>query len=177
MSHALRHDPRKYGLELDNEGWTSIEALLDAIRRTGQEWSTLNPDDMTEMMETSSKQRHEIDGTRIRALYGHSLPDKIDKERADPPEYLFHGTSPAAWGVIQSEGLQPMRRQYVHLARDEATAVAVGRRKAADPIILRVRAGDAHEAGVAFSLGNNAVWLADAVPAEFIAIYSPDVNS
>ena len=61
-----------------------------------------------------------------------------------------------------------MGRQYVHLSLDEETAIAVGRRKSPDPIILVVRAEDAWKAGVIFYAGNDKVWLADRVPPEFI---------
>jgi putative RNA 2'-phosphotransferase len=61
-----------------------------------------------------------------------------------------------------------MRRQYVHLSADVATALQVGRRKAAEPVLLLVHARAAAAAGVRFYLGNELVWLADTVPAEFV---------
>jgi len=71
--------------------------------------------------------------------------------------------------MIVSEGLKPMARQYVHLSVDEATAGAVGRRKGAAPVLLKVDAAAAHADGVVFYVGNEKVWLADTVPARFIA--------
>lgn len=32
VSHALRHEPWLYELELDGEGWTSVDDLLQALR-------------------------------------------------------------------------------------------------------------------------------------------------
>jgi putative RNA 2'-phosphotransferase len=61
-----------------------------------------------------------------------------------------------------------MRRQYVHLSTDEATAVQVGLRKADQPVILRISAQQASGSGVPFYPGNEQVWLADHVPAEYI---------
>jgi RNA:NAD 2'-phosphotransferase (TPT1/KptA family) len=43
-----------------------------------------------------------------------------------------------------------MRRQYVHLSLDAAMAMQVGKRKAREPVILGVRAGEAHRTGVRF---------------------------
>lgn len=63
----------------------------------------------------------------------------------------------------------PMGRQYVHLSVDRAMADAVGGRKAKSPTILSVRAHDAWAAGVPFYAGNDNVWLADHVPAAFLA--------
>jgi putative RNA 2'-phosphotransferase len=170
VSHALRHEPWLYELELDDEGWVFLEALLAAIHEQGPQWSQVGRDELTEMVALSAKRRHEIDGERIRALYGHSVPGRIVKIEADPPAQLFHGTSPGAWDMIQHSGLRPMGRQYVHLSVDVATAEQVGRRKSPAPVILTVQAEEAHGAGARFWRGNDLVWLADHVPAGFIAV-------
>jgi putative RNA 2'-phosphotransferase len=161
VSHALRHKPWLYELELDPEGWTPLADLLDAL-------PSVTRDDLVAMMAAADKQRFELDGDRIRALYGHSVPGRIVKRRAAPPAVLLHGTAPAAVPAIQRDGLLPMRRQYVHLSVDRETAAQVGGRRAARPVILTVRASDAHAAGVPFWHGNEMVWLAESVPPEFI---------
>lgn len=168
LSHALRHEPWLYELELDDAGWTDIGPVLAAMRRQPWAWPDLGEQDLVEMIRTGSKQRHEIAGSRIRALYGHSVPGRLHRTPAAPPALLFHGTSPSAAGRIAREGLRPMRRQYVHLSVDRETAQLVGARKAAAPIILAVRAADAAAAGIRFYAGNDKVWLADHVPAAFI---------
>ena len=43
-----------------------------------------------------------------------------------------------------------MNRQYVHLSADQATAQKVGARHAPTPVILEIRAAEAHQAGVRF---------------------------
>ena len=168
VSRALRHEPGRYELELDEAGWVPVNALLSAIHAQGAQWSQVNRDDLTQMIASSAKRRHEIDGERIRALYGHSVPGRVLKIQAEPPAQLFHGTSPRAWVAIQRSGLQPMGRQYVHLSVDAATAEQVGRRKSAKPVILTVQAARAHEAGTRFWRGNDLVWLADGVSPDFI---------
>jgi putative RNA 2'-phosphotransferase len=170
LSHALRHEPWQYELELDDEGWAPVEDVLNALRRERAEWGNLEVADLGRVIEKSEKQRHELRDDRIRALYGHSLPGRLTKVRAVPPDVLFHGTAPGAVASIRSSGLQPMGRQFVHLSVDEATAVLVGRRKSREPVILSVASGRAHvAAGIRFYKGNDKVWLADRVPPEFIA--------
>lgn len=169
VSHALRHAPWLYELELDEEGWVPVDALLAAIHEQGPRWSQVNREDLTKMIATSEKRRHEIDGERVRALYGHSVPGRVMKVEADPPSLLFHGTSPQAWAVIQQGGLRPMGRQYVHLSIDVGTAEQVGRRKSATPVILVIDAMRARAAGARFWRGNDSVWLADYVPSSVIA--------
>ena len=169
LSHALRHEPWLYELELDADGWAELAAVLAALRQERPAWHDLGAADLAEMIRQSSKQRYEMTDGRIRALYGHSLPGKLARVAAPPPAELWHGTAPATVAKIRAAGLLPMRRQYVHLSIDRATAHAVGRRKARVPTTLRIDAAAAARAGVAFYAGNDKVWLADQVPPQFIA--------
>jgi putative RNA 2'-phosphotransferase len=168
VSHALRHEPWLYELELDDEGWTDVDALLRALAAESKKWTGVSPEDLAAMMKAAQKQRFEMAGGRIRALYGHSVPGKLRRAAAAPPAQLFHGTAPGVVAKIRESGLLPMARQYVHLSVDEETALAVGRRKSAEPVLLVVAAKQAWDAGVAFYAGNDKVWLADSVPPAFI---------
>lgn len=168
VSHALRHEPWLYELELDDEGWTFVQPLLDALRRQDPEWASLQSRDLEEMIRSSSKKRHELRGGQIRAFYGHSLPGKLCKVPAIPPDVLYHGTSPELAEKILEEGLKPMGRQYVHLSTDQATAREVGIRKSSHPVILVIRAVRANQEGCLFYEGNENVWLADYVPGSVI---------
>ena len=168
VSHALRHEPWLYELELDDEGWVPVAQILAALRLQKDEWRELDVSDLEKMIDASSKRRHEIRNGRIRAIYGHSIPGKLKRKPSCPPTLLFHGTSPKTVPMIKVHGLLPMKRQNVHLSADEATAIEVGKRKAKQPMLLRVRALEAYESGVPFCEGNEKVWLADVVPSEFI---------
>lgn len=168
VSHALRHEPWAYELELDEEGWVPIEQLLESLRADDVRWSDLGKSDLEEMVAASSKRRHEIHNGRIRAIYGHTVPGKLKRNRSPPPALLFHGTSSKSLPEIKCRGLNPMNRQCVHLSNDEATATEVGKRKAKAPVLLRVLALEAFKNGVPFYEGNENVWLADSVPPQFI---------
>jgi putative RNA 2'-phosphotransferase len=165
---ALRHDPDRFGLTLDSEGWTPVEALLAALRQLRREWRDLTENDLADLIAQSAKKRYELRDGSIRAYYGHSFDEKIEKTPAEPPDTLFHGTSPDAAAVILAEGLKPMSRQYVHLSTDRQTAQMVGSRHTAAPVILIVQARAAYQSGVAFYLGNEDIWLANEIPPQFI---------
>lgn len=168
VSRVLRHEPRRYDVEVDEQGWASVERLLEGIRRRGGGWADIDRADLREMIDRCAKRRFEMDSGRIRARYGHSLPGRISQVEAAPPTLLFHGTSPRGWAAIRRTGLRPMGRQYVHLSIDVDTARQVGRRKSTTPVILVVRTTAARAAGTRFWLGNDQVWLADHVPTECI---------
>jgi putative RNA 2'-phosphotransferase len=65
-----------------------------------------------------------------------------------------------------------MGRQYVHLSPDRETAIRVGSRHAADPIVITVRATEAHQAGIAFYRPVAAVYMAEPIPPAFLDIDS-----
>lgn len=170
VSHALRHEPWLYELELDDEGWVSVDMLLEALREQREKWKYLTVGDIARMVESSDKRRFELKDGRIRALYGHSLPKKLLKRPATAPDELYHGTSPKAVQTIMRNGLKPMQRQYVHLSIDKTTAFQVGSRKANTPVILKIQAAKASDSGVRFYEGNQMVWLADHIPPDFIVV-------
>ena len=57
LSHALRHEPWLYELELDEEGWVEVAALLAALRSQRHEWRHLAQQDLVRVIETSDKRR------------------------------------------------------------------------------------------------------------------------
>ena len=170
VSHALRHAPWLYELELDEEGWVEVADLLEGLRNHRRQWANVGLDDLKQIMAESDKQRFEIKDGRIRAFYGHSVPTKLRHEPAQPPTLLYHGTADRTVAIINQSGLKPMNRQYVHLSADPATAAQVAQRKGGQSVILTVRAGAAYEQGIVFYHGNEMVWLADYVPPEFIEL-------
>lgn len=168
LSYILRHAPEKYGLELDEKGWVLVQDMLRALRNDRKYWTDVTLEDLQAAIASSDKQRHEIQNGKIRAIYGHSISEKIIKSPAIPPEILFHGTDPAIVETIQAKGLKPMSRQYVHLSADVETAIKVGKRKAQEPVILKIKARQACQNGTLFYQESNGIWLADVVPAEYI---------
>lgn len=167
ISYALRHVPWEYELEMDAEGWVSIEQLLDALHREN-DWKNLTQEDIQQMIDASDKKRHEIIGSRIRAFYGHSIPMKISKTQSRPPEVLYHGTARRFMKSIMDNGLSPQSRQYVHLSQDIEIAKSVGKRHDDKPCILIIDSLKAWNNGISFYYGNEKVWLADTVPSIYI---------
>jgi putative RNA 2'-phosphotransferase len=170
ISHALRHHPDQYGLTLDGSGWVALDDLVAAVARHSAEWRRLSAIDILEMMAAADKQRYEIRDGRIRARYGHSVAGRIENAPAVPPDRLYHGTTGAALARIRAEGLKPMRRQYVHLSPDVATATTVAKRRTPTPAIITVLAGCAHQAGVVFHCSNDLVWLAPEIAPRFLEL-------
>ncbi len=166
LSYVLRHRPDMIGLELDDEGWADIDALVDGAAKAGKR---LTREDLQEVVAMNDKQRFAIsaDGGSIRASQGHSVEVTLGYAPVEPPETLYHGTTPQFLDAIRRNGLKRMTRHHVHLSPDRETARAVGGRRGM-PVILEVASGDMARAGHLFYLSENGVWLTDDVPPGFL---------
>lgn len=179
LALILRHQPERFALAIDGEGWASLPEVMEILHGLPNfRWAT-RADVMTVVegggragstpLTGADKRRFELEGNRVRARYGHSFAQPmISYEPCIPPPVLYHGTSTEALASIRRGGLGPMERQYVHLSPDPEMAVRVGARHTGRPVVLTVRAAEAHAAGVAFYRADEAVYLAKHVPAEFL---------
>ncbi|WP_371677597.1 RNA 2'-phosphotransferase [Streptomyces sp. NBC_01276] len=164
VSKHLRHQPDRIGLVLDTQGWVEIDDLLRAAAAHGFRFTRAELD---HVVASNDKQRFAVDGTRVRASQGHTVAVDLGLPEAEPPSHLYHGTVAAALDAIRAEGLRPMARHHVHLSPDRETATRVGARRGR-PVVLTVDAGAMRAAGHVFRISANGVWLADAVPPEFL---------
>jgi len=166
LSFTLRHHPEKYNLELDEEGFTSLDSLTEVLKKTKHSWAKI--EDIEKIISGGERRRFEIKSGKIRALYGHSVKVKIE-EGFCPKGTLYHGTSPENLSEILKEGLSPMERQFVHLSKDKETALKVGKRRHTHPVILEIDAEGACKNGIAF-FDRDVVILSNKIPPEFIKV-------
>ncbi|MEU6737422.1 RNA 2'-phosphotransferase [Streptomyces physcomitrii] len=164
LSLHLRHQPERIGLVLDEAGWVEIDALLAAAAAHG---FRLSRAELDQVVAANDKQRFAVDGTRIRASQGHSIPVDLGLSPSVPPGPLYHGTVDHHLPAIRAEGLRPMDRHDVHLSPDRETATRVGARRGR-PVILTVDAPAMHAAGHEFRRSANGVWLTAAVPPSYL---------
>ncbi|NOU94875.1 RNA 2'-phosphotransferase [Paenibacillus sp. LMG 31456] len=169
MSKILRHSPQDFGLSLNAaDGSCTLDELLTVLVKEAK-WFDIGLEDIEQVVRNCEKQRFEITGGRIRARYGHSH-DKISYPAAEPPDVLYHGTNIKAAPVILKEGIQPMKRQYVHLSEGLHFATLAGERRG-ELVILAVDTAKAASLGVPFYYAGNEVWLADGIPSVCCSIF------
>lgn len=168
ISYALRHHPEDFGLELDSDGSVAVSELLKGIsEKKGQ---TYTEEDLKASLEIPGKKRFVIEGSRIRAYYGHSIKKEVIRPEIEPPELLFHATSRKALPSILEQGLSPMSRQHVHLASTKKTALDAGLRRDSFPPLLVVRSREAWKDGIRFFQGNEDIFLSDPIPPGYITV-------
>ncbi len=152
---------------MDERGAVDLDELAEAVRaRSGLEHVT--GADIERLVADRQSQRFQISEGRIRARYGHSFDRPIRYEPSEPPPELYHGTTAEAAETILAEGLEPGQRQYVHLSPDVPAAREVGRRRASEPVILRIDTVGCMKAGGRFYEAAPTVWLSGQIPPECI---------
>lgn len=166
LAYMLRHQPEKFDLELDRHGFGRLDDVVRALEeRLGE---PVAADDVHAAVQAGDRPRYEIQGDRIRALYGHSI-DVEPGEPARPPEFLYVGIEGRDLGRAQQFGLRGGRRRFLHLALNLDDAREAGRRAAREYSVLRIYALDAWEEGVNF-FDRKALFLAEHVPTEYIEV-------
>jgi putative RNA 2'-phosphotransferase len=166
LSLVLRHQPEVLGIQLDKNGWTEVDLLLEKLRKRSAD---IDFERLEQIVYSNDKQRFSFneDLTKIRANQGHSVSVDVELKQQLPPEFLYHGTVDKFLDGIRSEGLKKGSRLHVHLSKDMETAIKVGSRRG-KPIVLTILANQMSEAGHIFYLSENSVWLCEAVPPSFI---------
>ena len=165
ISLILRHKPETIGITLDEHGWANVKDLIEGIKKT----RPFDMDMLEEIVRTDNKQRYSFneDKTLIRANQGHSIPVDVELKKAVPPDILYHGTGEKYVSSIDKEGLLPKSRLYVHLSKDEDTAVNFGKRHG-KLVVYKVDARKMQEDRFEFFLSVNGVWLTKEVTVKYI---------
>ncbi len=165
LSRILRHDPGSTGISLDRYGWANVNELVRGIQKK----TLFSRAQLEELVRGDEKQRYSfnIDHTKVRANYGHSVPVEPVSGPETPPEILWHGSAARFCRSIERDGLLPGSRQYVHLSSDRETARIVGARHG-EPIIYRVMSGQMYRDGYVFYQPMGGVWQTKYVPPNYL---------
>lgn len=166
ISMILRHKPEEIGITLDEHGWANVDELSVGIAK---QYKGFGMSELEEIVRTDNKQRYSFndDKTLIRANQGHSIPVDVELEEKEPPIVLYHGTGEKYVSSIDAQGLKPKSRLYVHLSKDIATAVNVGKRHG-EPVVYAIDTAKMYQDGFKFYESANKVWLTKLVPIKYM---------
>lgn len=166
LSLVLRHKPEEIGIELDSNGWTDVQKLIE---KTNDANVPLTLEILKHVVTTNPKQRFAFNDNfeKIRANQGHSVEVELGYEPKTPPVILYHGTGEKFVASIRQEGLLKQSRHHVHLSADIDTALKVGQRHG-KPFVFEVLSAEMHADNFKFFLSDNGVWLTDFVPARYL---------
>jgi putative RNA 2'-phosphotransferase len=168
LSYILRHNPEKFGIILDSEGFADLNSILGVLNERYEDLE-IRKETIEELIMQSDKKRFEIVKDKIRAYYGHSFNERIIMTEAiSLPSNLYHGTNLRAYEKIKVNGLKKIGRQYVHLSENIETAISVGKRRTKNPIILVVDTIIAQKEGIKFFKSGD-MYLVEYIPPKYIS--------
>ncbi len=168
LTGILRHFPDRYGLSVEAHGWIELPAIARAISQRHPVYRWLKPQHLIAIAETDGKGRYEIRDDRIRATYGHTLEVELDLPTEDIPEHLYYPVTADEAAIVLEVGLRPSDRRKVHLSKTAPDAVAAGKVRTPEPIVLEIDARRAQAEGIVIMRAGKTVYLADRIPAELL---------
>lgn len=166
LSWVLRHHPEAISIQLDQNGWTDVDHLIEKANNYGVQFDR---ELLDHIVATNSKKRFAFNDTldKIRASQGHSIDIDLGYKNEKPPVILFHGTAEKFVPSILDTGLEKKDRKHVHLSSDLETALKVGQRHG-KPFVFTVLAEQMYHDNFQFYLSDNGVWLTDNVPTKYL---------
>ncbi|HUT72151.1 MAG TPA: RNA 2'-phosphotransferase [Desulfatiglandales bacterium] len=168
MTYMLGTRPDEFGLVPDTDGYIPLKEVLKAIsEEPGSGY--VRESHVKEVLLHDTDGVFEMSEKKIRSRKRTFAP--VDKERdAGPPSsVLFKGVKRKAYPFILRAGLLRGSQEHVVLTTDKDVAIRIARRLEQTPIMLEIRAGDAHENGIAFYPFGESLYLADEIPIQFIS--------
>ena len=162
MSYLLRHNPEN--LKINRHGFVSLEDLVEKVKERFQ----IDKKFLFDIVEKSKRKRFEIVEDKIRALYGHTIPVKLELEEDKTVKVLYHGTTDDAASEILKVGLKAMKRRWAHLSPTIEIATRIGLRRTKEPVILEIDAEAARKNGGRFLKATDTVYLCSYVQPEHI---------
>lgn len=173
----LRHAPDRISIQLDSEGWTHLDTLIEQTnlhckkRLKKSNVSELTHKMMMQMHDNDRKGRYELsdDGSMIRCVQGHSYEGvNIQYDVVTLEHDLYHGTSPDFYDSIMELGIVPRSRHYVHLSKDIETALNVGKRHSKEkaPIVFVI----SKDTPLEFFITKNGVFHTNEIPPQYLTL-------
>jgi putative RNA 2'-phosphotransferase len=172
LTYILCHRPDEFGLVLSEEGFVPIKHLLPAL--AGEPgWGFVRRRQLEEIAALGQPRALEIQGDLIRALI--PGPARLRQPVAAPPTLLYYAISSKAHARVWEDGLKAPAGQDLLLAATPELAQKLGKRRGGG-LLVTIQARAAKQKGVVFQGYGESLFLAGAVPREFLQLPAPDLK-
>jgi putative RNA 2'-phosphotransferase len=170
LTYMLCHQPDEFGLVLAEDGSVALKALLQALSAEPG-WGFVRRQHLEQLAGLIKPAPFELIEERLRCLS--PGPARLRRPAASPPALLYGAIPPKLHGRVWEEGLKPPAHQELVLAASRETALKLGRRRAPAPVLVTVQAQAAAASGLVFQGYGAELYLAPAVPREFLQLPPP----
>ncbi len=165
LDYVGRHSPGEFGLFWDPDGTMPWKEFYWALQEDPS-LRFVRESSIRELSLLGIEVPFVLDGSLLR------ISDELVRPNyqiaANPPGRLYFGIKSKNLVHIQKFGLQPSGRTFVPLSSDRGLALRIAKRREPDPLLVEVLTDRATESGISFLLVGPELYLAEAVPAEFL---------
>jgi len=168
MNYMLGKRPDEFGLVPNANGYVPVKELLKAIREEPGS-GYVRESHVREVLLHDTDAVFEMSGRNIRSRNRSFAPVEKERHCEPPSKTLFKGVKRKAYPFILKAGLLRGSQEHIVLTADKDLAIRIAHRSEQNPIMLEIRAGAAHENGIAFYPFGHSLYLADEVPVQFIS--------
>ncbi|MBM4286159.1 MAG: hypothetical protein FJ128_13090 [Deltaproteobacteria bacterium] len=171
LAYVLCHRPDEVGLVLAEDGSVSLKDLVRAL--AGEPgWGFVRHRHLLEVAALAAPAPLEIMGDRARGA--NPGPAQLRRPPGEPPPALLYlAIPPRLHDKVWADGLKAPADRELVLARTPETALKLGRRRDPKPLLVKIQAPAAARAGVALQGYGEELWLATAIPREFLELPPP----
>ncbi len=169
LAGMLRHFPERYGIKLDDHGWTKIFPLVPAIKMERRHYGWLTTNHIEAFVRTEPKERYEWDGdSRIRAKYGHTIPVNMDDLPVDDiPEKLYYQTTSEELEFIKETGINASDKTWIHLSKTYRQAYVSGLFHVDNPEVVEIDTAALVASGKPVFRATPDIFLTKEIPSDF----------
>lgn len=168
LSLVLRHNAG-HKIFIDANGYADVDEVCSYLATLDRFSGKFDRAWISEALKDSVKQRFAFspDGSRIRAVSGHSFPVDLQNDSFIPDGPLYFGTSKDSEGRIKEHGLTQSVKLKTRLVEKVEDALAIAETRTGEPLVLEIDAVALYRAGFHFEKAEGGEILTDKIPAEF----------
>jgi putative RNA 2'-phosphotransferase len=166
----LGHHPDEFGLVLTEDGFIPFKELQQALSREPG-WGFVRRHHLDQVISLMQPPAFAMEGERVRCLHPGPLPRR--RPGLPPPPLLYLAIHPKAHEHVWQEGLKTAAGRDLLLARTPDTALKLGKHRAPKPVLVTIQAQAAAQAGLSFTGYGEELFLAAALPREFLQLPPP----
>ncbi len=170
LAYMLGHHPDEFGRVLAEDGSIPFKELQQTLSREPG-WGFVRRHHLDEVISLMQPPAFALEGERILCLQPGPRPRR--RPGLPPPPLLYLAIPPKVHEIVWQEGLKAASGRELLLARAPDTALKLGKRRAAAPVLVTIQAQAAAQAGVSFAEYGEELFLATTLPREFLQLPTP----
>ena len=170
LLNMLARNPASFRLVADEGGWVRIRDIHKALLEE-KLFPGMTPAGIEQHLLLFRPTGFECSDKRARALPGLQSPGIFDYQAAAPPEMLFAPIRPKALRHVDGHGLSAADKTgWLVLLSSKKDALLFGKRFHNRPVLCKITAAKANQAGVTFRHAGSGLYLSEKVERQWLIL-------